>query len=646
MGLMSVYMLFWLSASLSKSAFSFAPVTRFASTRIISSTSPPSASTTTTTAIMSDNGDDTDNEKETLSIAILGGGISGLSCASNLLRRHQQSYHSSPSYELEVTLFDTGRLRPGGRCSSRLPGDVPPVIKNRSTVKYPPKNDRNSRRACDNDAGSDNSGSNNSEQALLPDNIRKALDGAFSDSSMDRIITAMGPVDHAAQIISIPSINSPFDDFQAQLVTWLEEGVVEKFPDRSVVDLFDEHERKLKLQPLEGEMYYGKGGMGSIPIAMREYCLSFNGSGNDYTGQSFHILQDVWVSPSNGVKYIGNNDEVDSSQPQWELRAGKKSLGKYHRLVISHNGKCADRIMSRTPAKAFHSLLRTRFAPYVPQWGGKEMTLNSIYSLVFAVKSEKSGSDELVSPIAKALSKLSASNNESVYTVMIKNEPSLRLLSCNTLKHHHQQNPNSDSIIEVYTLLSSAKFGKKFKGPQENLPPDLTQKVTMKMLGSLEHSLDLKEGSLVDSVIDLKLQLWGAAVPMNIWKSSRTSTGKNSGAGGFVYDAVYGVGACGDWILDPSIAGAWESGSRLAKWMLSSQGGGNNGKRSLSVGLPVRSSEEGNGKFVPSLALESGIGTIPSSPNSNSLYEFPANHQPNRTRGNTRSKPTPAKWLK
>ncbi len=66
-------------------------------------------------------------------------------------------------------------------------------------------------------------------------------------------------------------------------------------------------------------------------------------------------MQDVWVSPSNGVRYIGaipNNDGVtihddgdnnkgaDNDDPRWELMAGKKSLGKYHRLVIAHNGKC------------------------------------------------------------------------------------------------------------------------------------------------------------------------------------------------------------------------------------------------------------------------------------------------------------------
>lgn len=251
------------------------------------------------------------------------------------------------------------------------------------------------------------------------------------------------------------------------------------------------------------------------------------------------------------------------------------------------------------------------------------MTLNSIYSLVFAVKSAKGSGDgnvgdstKLRSPIATALSKLSSSsssNNNSIYTVMIKNEPNLRLLSCNTLKHHHAQNQNSESNIEVYTLLSSAEFGKQFKGSQENLPPELVTTVVMKLLGSLERSLELREGAVVDSVIDLKLQLWGAAVPLNTWTSTNVGSkgSGDGGADGFVYDATHGVGACGDWILDPSVAGAWESGRRLANWLLVNDGGGN--RQMVSVGLPDRSTKRGSGKFVPSLtALGSGIGTVPS----------------------------------
>ncbi len=316
------------------------------------------------------------------------------------------------------------------------------------------------------------------------------------------------------------------------------------------------------------------------------------------------------------------------------------SLNFHLMIHPKDNGKCADRIMSKTPAKEFHSLLRTKFAPYVPQWGGREMTLNSIYSLVFAVKSDKGdddGSGGGTSSIAKAISNLcttssSNSHDDGVYTIMIKNEPTLRLLSCNTLKHHHRQNPNSQSNIQIYTLLSSPKFGKQFKGPQEALPLDLQEQVIIKMLSNLENSLGLQKGDVVNEVVDLKLQLWGAAVPMNTWSSSSTSSSSSSnGVDGFVYDATYGVGAAGDWILDPSIAGAWESGRRLADWILNHH----EKKEDVewSVGLPDFTNNGGKqGKFVPSrVALESGIGSIPPSPNS--TFKFPSNGEGGNQRG-------------
>jgi len=471
---------------------------------------------------------------------------------------------------------------------------------------------------------------------MTPQNIHKALlantNQQGNNDSMARVLNSCGAIDHAAQIVSVPTLDDnsgDMDHFQSQVDEWLKSDVLESFPEGSVCELLDGGEdssNKLKLEPLQGDMYYGKGGMGNIPLVMRDYCSSFNGFGENYTGQSFRIAQDVWVSPSNGVKYIGNrnrddnnNSDDDDGGLQWELRAGNKSLGKYHNLVISHNGKCADRIMSRTPAKAFHSLLRTKFAPYVPQWGGREMTLNSIYSLVFAVKSDDA------SPISKVVSNLCNQDKNDVYTIMIKNEPTLRLLSCNSLKHHHAQNKNSESNIEIYTLLSSPIFGKQFKGPQENLPLDLQEKVVMKMLSNLENSFKLEQGDVSNSVVDLKLQLWGAAVPMNTWSSSSSSN--VGGVDGFVYDATYGVGAAGDWILDPSIAGAWESGRRLADWMLKHHEESDKKKGGeWSVGLPDltnnSNNKEENGKFVPSrVALESGIGSIPPSPNS--TFEFP-----------------------
>ena len=70
--------------------------------------------------------------------------------------------------------------------------------------------------------------------------------------------------------------------------------------------------------------------------------------------------------------------------------------------------------------------------------------------------------------------------------------------------------------------------------------------------------------------------------------------------------------------------------------MLRCQDGGNS-REDSSVDLPDHSSKGGqSGKFVPSpIALGSGIGTIPSSPNL--VFEFPSKEQSNRPRGSPRN---------
>jgi len=324
-------------------------------------------------------------------------------------------------------------------------------------------------------------------------------------------------------------------------------------------------------------MYYGTNGMQSIPDAMS-------------ATSRFELEQDVWVSPSNGVKLVRQPHGKDV----WEVKAKGQVLGRYDKLVIAHNGKCADRLMSKTPAKQFHKLLQVNFAPYVPKNGGNRMTLNSIYSLVFAI--EKKGD---TSPLSRAL------GPANKFTCgFIKNHPNLRFISCNTRKYPTKNDDENDDF-EVWTVLSSAKFGKAFKGPQENLPNDLVKKVTHTLLTSVEESLALPAGSLTTSntVLETKLQLWGAGVPLNTWvqKNDNDNKGKEEEQG-FIYDGEYGVGACGDWLLDPSIAGAWESGRRLADYMAKTTS--SSSSTSPSVGL------EG-GKFRASSAVDkAGIGSL------------------------------------
>lgn len=443
--------------------------------------------------------------KET--VAVIGGGIAGLSCAAAL----------KSSGKFDPTVFDTGRLRPGGRCSSRLPGD-------------PPK------------------------------------DPSEKHPLLDQTV-----IDHAAQILTVPQ--NGYIEFQKQVNDWEKQGILKRFSPGSVCDILADNKKSkgkaaFRLKQLSGNMYYGSNGMGSIPTRIG-------------ASKAFPIEQDKWVSPSNGVVRY-------EKEQKWKIKANGKNLGKFDRLIIAHNGKCADRLMSKTPAKALHSLLRTNFSPTVPAWGGKRMTLNSIYSFTFAI-------DRKTSPISRVLP-------DDFICGFVKNEQALRFLSCNTRKY---DNNKENSDIEIWTVLSSAKFGKKHKGPQEFLPTELVTEVSGLLLEATERSLCLAPGTLrgtqEDSpgrgiVLDSRLQLWGAAVPLNTW-----TTSEKTQPHGFLYDSKYYVGACGDWLLEASIAGAWESGRRLANWMSSEKGS------RQSVGLPPNE----NLAFQSSAAVaKAGIGSL------------------------------------
>jgi predicted NAD/FAD-dependent oxidoreductase len=485
------------------------------------------------------------NGKKT--VAIIGGGIAGLSCAA----------HLSKSNTFEPIVFDTGRIRFGGRCSSRIPGDK---AKNKN-------------------------------------------------GNQDRILNRF-IIDHAAQILTVQDDHhEEYGAFVAQVRQWEKNGIVKEFPSGSVVEILtsessnndqeDDNPSKPLIRSLNDDndndndnvqstkggsnqklakMYYGVNGMGSIASAIA-YPPNSNDNYSDNDDQPmFKVHQDVWISPSNGVKFIGSQN-----MPKWTVQTNGKRFGTYDAVVIAHNGKCADRLMSRTPAKALHSLLRTNFNANVPAWGGKKMTLNSIYSLTIALKKE-------TSPFAQVL-------KDDVISAFIKNEPKLRFLTCQTRKYIPEKDKDD---IEVWTILSSATFAKKHKGPQENLPNETIEEVTNLMLESLGESLGLKKGLLHEGVIlDSRLQLWGAAVPLNCyrWNNEDNEEKSRDLNDGFVFDSEYAVGACGDWLLDPSILGAWESGRRLSEWFQKHE--------NESVGLPPQ------GAFrVSKAAAGSGIGNV------------------------------------
>jgi predicted NAD/FAD-dependent oxidoreductase len=286
---------------------------------------------------------------------------------------------------------------------------------------------------------------------------------------------------------------------------------------------------------------------------------------------TFDLRQDVWVAPSNGARF-------DTKKRQWKLQAkGSPVRGYYDCIVIAHNGKCADRLMRTSPAKRVHELLRVNFASSVPPVA-KHMTLNSIYSWTFAI-SKKTQKASSISMLTKAL-------GEGFACGFVENSRDLRFFSCQTRKLRQE---HDDDDYEVWTVLSSPGFAKQYKAPQEALGDETIETVTSLLSKALQDYLQLPYAPL-DDIVEQRLQLWGAALPLNIWNNQK----------GFVYDGEFGVGVCGDWLLDASIAGAWTSGRLLAQHLLLSR---SNDSDPTAVGL--------DGAFERSQAAsKAGIGAL------------------------------------
>jgi hypothetical protein len=72
---------------------------------------------------------------------------------------------------------------------------------------------------------------------------------------------------------------------------------------------------------------------------------------------------------------------------------------------------------------------------------------------------------------------------------------------------------SGNNDVECWTLTSTREFGAANKVPQENVPPEKEREISSLMLRAMEDATGLPNGSIVP--ISQKVQLWGAAVPMN-----------------------------------------------------------------------------------------------------------------------------------
>jgi len=352
------------------------------------------------------------------------------------------------------------------------------------------------------------------------------------------------PVDHAVQSVAA----SPGSEFHSWMETLKTNGVV-----RAWAGLGTLGDNGFELDRSGAPRYVGVGGMGAIA---------------DELARGLDIRQDAWVSPNGGI--------YTSASGGWCVQESRQVQRQFDAIVIAHNGKCAEKLTSKITATDVHLLLRARFAPAATggETGDGRMTLNSMYSLLVEVPVG-------VMPSAEA--------RRGVDGAYVQNEPALRYVGCNDAKHCDggaTDRGSSTRTTEVWTILSSGAFGKQHKVAQEQLEgSEAEAEVTSLLLAAVERSLKLKAGTLPSALVASKLQLWGAAIPVNRWDG-----------GDYIYSSTHRIGVAGDWLSSTgegssTVEGAWRSGVKLAEHLASET-------RSCAEDVGLALGKAG-GRFIP-----------------------------------------------
>ncbi|KAJ1633134.1 hypothetical protein T492DRAFT_590532, partial [Pavlovales sp. CCMP2436] len=236
------------------------------------------------------------------------------------------------------------------------------------------------------------------------------------------------------------------------------------------------------------------------------------------------VRQDIWISPDGtGVQRVDG---------RWKVSASGKTLGIFDSVAIAHNGKCAERLSGGTGAKEVRRLLRARFAPAVRPREDR-LVLNSLYSLLFVLPKG-------AMPAGLSGARVVGSDSISFITA------------------HDRKRPDCARALgpeeEAWTVISTAAFGTRFKAPQESIPKQVEAEVIAKLLAAV--AATVKAAAPLEPR-RTKLQLWGAGVPLNCWRPAGDTPP-------CAIEPELSIGACGDWLREPTIQGAWESGRALA----------------------------------------------------------------------------------
>lgn len=367
-------------------------------------------------------------------VAIIGGGISGLSCAKRLKDLGNNN----------VIVFDTGKNNVGGRCSSRF-------------IKLKEKD-------------------NNNKDLIY---------------------------DHSAQFMTIHD-NS---DFKKELQMFINDKLILEW-NGSIKIINSNNEIDDVPDNVNTKRYVGCNGMMTL---------------SDILSKELSIRRPCWIS-----------NMIKQPSGKWKLMSYRDDLGEFDVVVIAHNGKCADRLISTAPScSKIHERLKVSFSPTLPRPDVmRKMILSSLFVGTFAIKKG------IIPNFGDAL--------------IIDNKVSPLSWICCTSRKISQD----DHEYESYTIISTREFASNNKVPQESIPIEKELEVKSILLRGFESVLGLTLNSI--EPIHFLIQLWGAAIPLNRYSSP------------YVYDSSNNIGICGDWMNSsqysngPNIETAFMSGFKLA----------------------------------------------------------------------------------
>ncbi|KAJ4782862.1 FAD/NAD(P)-binding oxidoreductase family protein [Rhynchospora pubera] len=311
--------------------------------------------------------------------------------------------------------------------------------------------------------------------------------------------------DHAAQFFTCTDKR-----FQKLVDRWLDKGLVREWKGK-----IGQLEAGGKFTPiLDPEpRYVGVNGMRFLADSI--------------LGQSkmIDVVRPCWIS------------KIEPFNGMWHLSEKEQLHGQFDAIVIAHNGKCANRLLSSSGLPVLTRQM-------------KRLELSAIWALLAAFNDP-----------------LPLQRNMDFEGAFVKGVESLSWMGNNSSKLQLKS-----GTPHCWTFFSTSAYGKRNKVPQENIPNATAEKVKEEMLQGAELALGLPKGGL-QKPLYTRVQLWGAALP------------KNTPSVPCIFDPLGRAGICGDWLLGSSVESAALSGMAFANHIADYFENGGSNPNQFAIGL-------------------------------------------------------------